>query len=185
MHTRTLVCPVNASTAVAVPPTCVAGRRGGWAVAAAGAVGPITDVPKAFKKLQNGSDMRGVALEGAPCGLASRVLCKSRGYCAGRQKGRGLIPPWLHAGVPGQDVNLTEGKAFYVGLAFAEWLEENAVVNVEETGLTVGVSPSPHTNLPSPALPYPGCIVCAGAGIGDAYITSGLARSLLVLCTPQ
>jgi hypothetical protein len=42
-----------------------AGQRGRHAIVTAGkTVGPVTDVPKAFKKLQNGSDMRGVALEG-------------------------------------------------------------------------------------------------------------------------
>jgi len=69
-------------------------------------------VPKAFKKLQNGSDMRGVALEG----------------------------------VPGQEVNLTEGKAFYVGAAFGDWLIKHATTPgaLEDAGLTVAIGMDPR-----------------------------------------
>uniref|UniRef100_A0A061R0N2 phosphoglucomutase (alpha-D-glucose-1,6-bisphosphate-dependent) n=1 Tax=Tetraselmis sp. GSL018 TaxID=582737 RepID=A0A061R0N2_9CHLO len=67
-------------------------RRGtGHLLVAAAASEETVDVRKSFLRLQNGSDIRGVALEG----------------------------------IKGQPVNLTEGRAFYIGAAFAEWLFEN------------------------------------------------------------
>lgn len=68
---------------------------------------PDPAIASAYLKLQNGSDIRGVAIEG----------------------------------VPDEPVTMTPTVAFYVGLGFADWLEQNSGTPASELRVSIGEDP--------------------------------------------
>lgn len=91
------------------------------AAAAATASVKEDDVHKAFSKLQNGSDIRGVA-------ISSETVTQMHRYCGWRMahinQSLQLTLTACHSAVPENPVTLQPASAAYIARGFVDWLVE-------------------------------------------------------------